>query len=65
MTDKEYVKQFFPDAYVEEETFDSWVWINLNGKTVIIGDGKSPEEAWKDARYEIDNLPEDQNPKIK
>jgi hypothetical protein len=60
MTAKQYVKQYYPDAYYEK--YEIWSGGIFD---VIIGEGSNRPEAWADAQLWIDGLPEDQKPKIK
>lgn len=64
MTDKEYVKQYFPHSYFQISNFGTEIW-NGEDLDVIIGEGGSAKEAWSDAKKWIDELPQDQKPKIK
>ena len=50
MKDREFVKLHFPDAYLESEEFDHWIWAIVDDKLHIIGDGFTPGSAWESAK---------------
>ena len=67
---KDYVKQYFPDAYLAGEpsllgfeirgTNDKWQDITIGN-----GNNESRELAWEDAKQWIDSLSDENKPKIK
>jgi hypothetical protein len=63
MSVREYVLQYFPDVYSKEFPDESWS-IFLRKASSWIGEGDTEEQAWEDAKKWIDELPEDQKPKI-
>lgn len=59
MTDKEYVTSIFPDSYLEKDGPDYFVYSGVKKWSVlIIGDGGTKDEAWRDARAWIMNNPD-------
>lgn len=65
MDAKTYILQYFPDAFSDNIESDYWVWSsNLLLGTEYIGEGNSEEEAWEDAKQWIEQLPEENKPKI-
>lgn len=62
MTPEQYVKQFYPDAYCEDDGVDFWICTNSSSGIFIIGEGNSVAEAWKDARKCVIELPESEKP---
>lgn len=67
MTAKEYVKQYYPDAYCEKDGHDFWIWAmnQSTRKEFIVGEGLSEKYAWADAKEWIDELSESERPKFK
>lgn len=66
MTSKQFVRSYYPDAYVERDSnTEVFIWAYTGKWEFIIGEGGSNAQAWEDAERYIRALPEDQVPEIK
>lgn len=60
MTNEQYVKLYFPDAYHEfDKPYFNWVWAIYKHESCIIGSSEeSEEDAWEDAKQWIESQPD-------
>lgn len=66
MTDKDFVKHYYADAYSKDEG-DFFIYAKLHagprkGTEEIIGEGVTEDNAWEDAKYILENKPEYMRP---